>query len=1370
MPLQDIIQKQHVIDTPSASDLAAEPSRWEDRFKFHVLTHVPIANLTDKWNAILRNLQRGNSATGLIHADTGYGKTSTAVSLWNYAESRDIVTVPPFAWHSLADMLIATHGWICHRLKVKRPELIPDLEGQYKMLIESSDEDLALRISQAENIPLEHARRAVQSLKANGDLTDSVSANGLINYLREATSALLKADYKGLLILPDEFELFANTNPDIAKNFSELKDFIFPIFSEQTLPVGCVVLTYRRTLSDIQLRESYMMTRFNKPEGSLIDLEQAYGKTEDDKSFAHKLWEQLSVKCELSDAEQKAIDPDVLFALGQFLSHQRTTQLISGPRSVVATFRRAAIHYTQTQQPYSIFDFCEDYISQGLICFNNQETEALRAHTSIMSQPIVGTDEAKQRVVKLLCVCPDGVPEALFQKHEIADEDRLSVVEGLLGTHVITKIIGPTLTHYKDDLQAGDALIEILKVLKNHYNPGSPETHRAAVRSVANYILPEILKQSVAASATGWSGLSQVEEEDEADRPLIFEGDIEPIFEAQLTGTSLPHYPGRTLTVHVSTENLQEISSRYRESQLFASFILNTQGDSPNTCDVREDGLYFHFNIAEAINKQQIPVDINKIGDLFLPDSVTPALLLSMLDFFHRETTVEQIRTLNQEAQVELLKSRIREQLIGYFLSTQVKESAVLQQSDLAQVPTGRDFVERALGVLMRKRFASYSAVAVSNQWKRNLATYTQKLKDETSLGVKRGIEPVRTISSEVPAMFNVGQYTTFTNTLYPDGVWRDLLQVNEIDNHGNTVIERVEVRGNQKPVALFFKLHDLEQRIVDQLEASQETIGVDGTEAKALKLHDIFHQEQVSGYLPDEIEELIKVLQARGLADRQLKQGIDYLYLVETEIDFAELQSKFERLEALESLASSKGFTFQQPADASFSSVGADFQTLGIELNEVLKDALRQKLRAIEESFNVQCASWLEAKKKRLEAKQHKVGPLRLDSPSGLDEANVPLTEFSTVLFRDIRSKVKQAYTNLDREVNRLSNKAETNLRERLQRYMSDRSSENAIETAVQLRDAVTVIDTEIQAIMTSRAETEQLYSFFEKWRNLARQVQHDQMTMVDAQSVDAVRDLINRLDEEQGQIKRHLADRTKTVKQVLENHEYFANRISEIKDEFDQISVHRQDDFIRFQAAIVEQLRQFIDRSEIGEQYNPSDEEGSYRRVREKAVEKIQEFLREKASKSIQAIKGDLMKPIEVFKVRTQVKNDARALQEQVSALEVQISDIVQELRPDDIEEQLPSLVESVLAMRAESTELVVRWEDIQGQLRCDENELSPKAGALLSLIEGNTDKDFTELIIALRQSQNEMFSSPSEIIESLEELYQRNWLNIKVSRTTA
>ena len=212
MALTDIIQKAPVLDTPGAADLAEFPGKWEERFQFHVSTHVSIANLTGKWEAILKNLTRSRSATGLLYADTGYGKTSTATALWNYAESRGVVTVPPFSWHSIADMLIATHGWVCYRLKSKRPDLIGALTEKYQSLMESSDEDLARRMSHDQEIPLDHVRKSIQAMKAEGRIVDSVSSKRLIDYLRIATAALLKAEYKGLLILADEFRLFEKTN------------------------------------------------------------------------------------------------------------------------------------------------------------------------------------------------------------------------------------------------------------------------------------------------------------------------------------------------------------------------------------------------------------------------------------------------------------------------------------------------------------------------------------------------------------------------------------------------------------------------------------------------------------------------------------------------------------------------------------------------------------------------------------------------------------------------------------------------------------------------------------------------------------------------------------------------------------------------------------------------------------------------------------------------------------------------------------------------------------------------------------------------------------------------------------------------------
>ena len=86
MTLDKIISKQPIIDTPTALALAEAPQEYEDRFTFHVETHVTVPDLADKWDKILRNMEQNKSVTGLIYADTGYGKTSSAASLWHYAE------------------------------------------------------------------------------------------------------------------------------------------------------------------------------------------------------------------------------------------------------------------------------------------------------------------------------------------------------------------------------------------------------------------------------------------------------------------------------------------------------------------------------------------------------------------------------------------------------------------------------------------------------------------------------------------------------------------------------------------------------------------------------------------------------------------------------------------------------------------------------------------------------------------------------------------------------------------------------------------------------------------------------------------------------------------------------------------------------------------------------------------------------------------------------------------------------------------------------------------------------------------------------------------------------------------------------------
>lgn len=1199
MGLEQIIEKQPVITTPRAIDIAESPQEFEERFKFHVSTHVGIANLTSQWDKILKNLEKRKSATGLIYADTGYGKTATAVAFWYHAENKNFVAVPPFIWNSIEDMLIATHGWIKYRLSARRPDFIPQLEEKCNLLLDSSIEDYARRISQTEEIPLEHTKRTVRRLKDEGKILETVSANGLIDYLEKAVPLLKEAGYNGLLIFPDEFELFANINPDIAKNFAELKDLIFPIFQNDRLPIALIVLTYRKTFAQIRDRENYMLARFNKPEGGLIDLETIYGFKHDGHSFADELWDKLSVACKLSDEERKAITKDVLKSLGQFLTHQRRTAIFSGPRSVVATFRRAALKYSREKKPYTIFDFCDDYLKQGMICFNQQETDTLKAYTSIVAQPIIN-NEAREKVVKLLCIYPDGVLHEIFSKQNIPDEDRLAVVQGLLGTHVINKVIGPTIVQYKDSLEKTDQLIEILKELKNEYNAGNPEVHRAAVRAFTKYIIPEIFRQRAGASPTGWAGLR------------VMEGNLEPVYQMRITGTSIPEFPDRTLTVHVGTDEFDEITGEYQYSQLFVSFIFDLQNDVSNACQVKENGLYFRFDTKNPFDDKQIPREISKLGDLFLPESITPLLLLTMLDFLDKDSTISTIKHNKQEPVVNLLKSQIRNQLIGYFFSDSVKQSAVSHKEEITKVPIGKDFVERSLAVIIREVFPNYRAIATAHRWVEAIKTYINRIKAEPGLAIRKGVEPVRTIGMNVPGMFGVSAHTTFESTYYPNGVYRDLLRVDEIDENGKTIEERITVKSNQTPVGVFFTLHSLETRVIEKLEQSNFQIQVSGKDVKAIKFSDIFSEEQKNGYLEEEIKQLIEILKARGLVDEEEKKGVKYLFLVKLDISIVELESKREQLEQLDQLARSKGFTPRWNEGESPKELADLFQKKDFQKDELLKDATLQRLINAEKEFKNQCAEWLKRELDKVRQKEYEISALKVEIPSLIEQTTGhPTTEFSPLLFQDIRNDIQKQYRALEKKISETKSELGNKTSKALSAYTNDKTPQSAIEAAAKLQELLLEANSRTKTLQENQNELDQLFSMYGEWRNLARKIEQFRVLMSGANFDDAVNNLIIRLDDEQRRIKQHLADRSKKLIEVFEHSEHFTNRIADIDKEFNQLAANQQDRFILFKAEVEEKLRAIIDQPVINETFNPSDERGCYQRVREKAVEKIKDWV---------------------------------------------------------------------------------------------------------------------------------------------------------------
>ncbi len=1355
MTLETIITKQPVIETPPARSLADSPKEYAERFAFHVQTHVTVADLGDKWERMLRNLEQRRSVTGLIYADTGYGKTSTAAALWHYAEDHDIVAVPPFMWASMADMLIAAYGWSRFRLQGRRPDLVPKLDERYNTLMASGLNELSKRLANERGVSVEDAYKIVEGLSQEGRMSDAISAGRLMTFLEYLTDLLCEAGFKGLLLLPDEFELFENTNSDIAKNFAQLKEFIFPLFQTSNRPLGCVVITYSKTQAQINQREPFMLARFNKPEGSLINLETVYGGTNNGKRFPELLWEKLSIQGKLSAAEQGAISPDVLNALGQFLSHPRSTSLLSGPRSVVATFRRAALHYRNTGRPYTVFDFCNDYLSSGIICYNQQEIEAVKAYGSIMGQGVTRNSETRKKIVQLLCVMPEGVPHDVFVAHRIPDEDRVEVVQALIGTYVITTTLGPTLSHYRPSEMGGDQMVEVLKTMRDRHNPGGPATLRAAVRGFVNHLLPTLLSRRIGAAQIGWS------------MPSTMETDLEPVWTTSLTGTANEYYPDRTLSVHVGDAPHPTETGKYSHTDLYLRFVFHTAEIRGLRCQVAERGLSFQFHVTHPFDANQVPGSIRKLGDVFLPERVTPLLLLDMLDFFDAESTKAKVSELKLDAQVKMLRSQVLNELTSHLFAEDTKLELVDQRPNLNQIPIGKDMVERALAILTRERYPEYQAVAISHQWVNILERYRQILVNEESLGIRRGDEPLRTANSDVPGLFNVSSHSTFRNTYYPNGVLRQMLRVDELDASGKIVERRIESSNNSKAVGVWFTQHPLERDILQDLQETNATIP--GRDIKAIKKNDVYTAAEHKGYLGEEIAQLIKVLTARGLVAEEDHYGVTYLYLQKTEISMAELAQDLEELESLDAQARESGFAPEWQSAHRPSQLRQRFDDPDMASDEIAKDHLRRDLRAAKTEFRATVTVWLTKAFENLVNLEKNLGAITIDPPKLLEQATGnPGTEFSTLLFFDIRRSVLELYTKHNSQIAKLQGQIRDCIVSERASYDQEQSIPNAIATAAKLAQHSTRYRAEIDALQSGQTSISAHYAGYQKWRDLARQIEEHRLILADLADDEGVRALLGRLDAEQLAIKGNLADRNQKLIQVLDTHEHFRNRVRTIISEFDDVARNREQKFLTYQGGIYEELKRLLPTLPTNVVYNRSDDEGVYQEVNQRAVNALREYC-DRALHVLNRVRIELLKPLEVFQVEPAIRAEAQGLSDEIRGVVQRIQKLKSELAPTLVQEKVKGWVSQLKEESDSSSELSKRHERIMSRLRASRELLSPQANTLLREIERGTHEDLTELIISLRGNSGGSFDSATQIIIYLEELYQHNWINIRIQTTS-
>src|SRR5260370_4393887 len=148
---------------------------------------------------LIKLVREKGAAKGYITADYGYGKTSTAIFVWQRCEQAEILAVPPFQIQQLHHLISATYGWVRFKLAGNYPQLVAEAEQIYNRYI---DRDID---AEGRN---ESERQLLHRLYEEGSYNPKLRELDYIKFFEEMTALAQRANYKGLVVIVDELQQY----------------------------------------------------------------------------------------------------------------------------------------------------------------------------------------------------------------------------------------------------------------------------------------------------------------------------------------------------------------------------------------------------------------------------------------------------------------------------------------------------------------------------------------------------------------------------------------------------------------------------------------------------------------------------------------------------------------------------------------------------------------------------------------------------------------------------------------------------------------------------------------------------------------------------------------------------------------------------------------------------------------------------------------------------------------------------------------------------------------------------------------------------------------------------------------------------------
>lgn len=839
--LNAILTKEEVIATQTAKALLERPREVEGAYKAHVRTYIPLhagrgesrISVKEFCQRLIRQTKDELAPRGYLTADFGYGKTSTALYLWAEAQQANLVAVPPFQLTRLPSFIVATYGWMNYVLSRSRPGLQEEAKAIYDAFAERSLQKMAEESGADPD--------TLHQWLQDGRLTLDLTAPDYIRFFEQMTALAHQAGFEGLLVLADEIQQYIE--PEVK---SGAKDPIAPLFNviqglatrRQHLAFGLILIIPRKEIAVIIDQRGDFIDRMR---GLALDLGAIYNQT-----FPARLWARLAKEFQFLDHADSMVLPETLAALGQISVREN---LSNGPRTVINAFRRIARRYLEQPEagPYSPVDLVGDFLN-GSIQFDGVK-RLQEVTTRVLGHSLVRERPDREEAVKLAAAFPeDGATREVQGQLAPVFDDLLQSAQGELVIRVgDVRNPGITLLGLERGQVPADWLTLTVREFSRTYYESAEKTTQRAMEAFLDMLVSHIFRSGQ------WKVNQRLKSRLTQNAGLVLEGAFPSVAR---------HFPERRIHVRVLMED-EPVKDANPLGEVIIEFRLRRYLDwkeesrrhhaEPVELDFDTHTAHFTLNLMSRSIGVSRELD-EAIGKIVSPFKLTPLLLLTLHEVINEKRRDHQI-------------PKTEDQFVQYQFQPALFDNSMVE---LLRPEVGGAFdaaearlIEMVVNQLLESRYGDdYHTLMAVSTWQNSINKYINALHRLDSLPEKQGQVNVEGLKEDIADLF------TLSNT----GLDSFMANFPSLIEQVRDFPSRREAEQGDIGVVRF-QLHPLEAQIRAWLQASPDTATIESA-GKTHTLHrvpigHIYTQAANLGYKDSEVDTLLEVMEARGLAER---------------------------------------------------------------------------------------------------------------------------------------------------------------------------------------------------------------------------------------------------------------------------------------------------------------------------------------------------------------------------------------------------------------------------------------------------------------------------------------------------------------------